>query len=171
MTRPRARELGIGFSGTPGPFNAITDVPGVGVGLTTVIEDAKPGIHQGLCTGVTAIGRRLGVTELQPVWAGMHSFNGNGELTGSHWIRDGGWLMGPVLLTNTHSVGIAHHAAIRWLIRHYPGDFTDRHLWALPVVGETYDGKLNDINAQAVTEEHVLAALDAAASGPGAGGN
>jgi D-aminopeptidase len=171
MTRPRARELGIAFSGTPGPFNAITDVRGVGVGLTTIIEDAKPGVHQGLCTGVTAIVPRLGAAELQPVWAGLHSFNGNGELTGSHWIRDGGWFMGPVLLTNTHSVGVAHHAAIRWLIRQHPDEFKQRHLWALPVVGETYDGTLNDINAQAVTEDHVLAALDAAASGTVAEGN
>jgi L-aminopeptidase/D-esterase-like protein len=171
MTRPRARELGLAFTGTPGFLNAITDVPGVGVGLTTILEDARPGVHRGLCTGVTAILPRLGATELRPVWAGLHCFNGNGELTGSHWIRDGGWFMGPVLLTNTHSVGIAHHAAIRWLIRRHSDAFADRHLWALPVVGETYDGKLNDINAQAITEEHVLAALDGAASGPVAEGN
>jgi L-aminopeptidase/D-esterase-like protein len=94
MTRPRARELGLPFTGRPGPFNAITDVPGVGVGLTTVIEDARPGAHKGLCTGVTAILPRLGTTELRPVWAGLHSFNGNGELTGSHWIAtvDGSWV-------------------------------------------------------------------------------
>ena len=171
MTRPRARELGLAFSGTPGPFNAITDVSGVGVGLTTVIEDVRAGVHGGLCTGVSAILPRLGATELRPVWAGLHSFNGNGELTGSHWIRDGGWFMGPVLLTNTHSVGVAHHAAIRWLIRRHPEEFASRHLWALPVVGETYDGKLNDINAQAITEEHVMAALDGATSGPVAEGN
>lgn len=171
MTRPRARELGLAFRGEPGPLNAITDVAGLGVGLATIIEEPRPGVHKGLCTGVTAIVPRLGAPRLHPVWAGMHSFNGNGELTGSHWIRDGGWFLGPVLLTNTHSVGIAHHAAIRWLTRRHPEEFASRHQWALPVVAETYDGVLSDINAQGVTEAHVLAALDSAATGPVAEGN
>lgn len=171
MTKPRARDAGLRFDGRPGPLNAITDVAGVGVGMATLIKDAVPGRHAGLCTGVTAIVPRLGATRLQPVWAGMHSFNGNGELTGSHWIRDGGWFLGPVLLTNTHSVGMTHHAAIRWLIRTHANELADGHQWFLPVVGETYDGVLNDINAQGVEERHVLAALDAAASGPVSEGN
>lgn len=171
MTKPRAREVGLRFEGIPGPLNAITDVAGIGVGMTTLIEPPATGRHGGLCTGVTAIVPRLGSRSLQPVWAGLHSFNGNGELTGSHWIRDGGWFLGPVLLTNTHSVGIAHHAAIRWLVRNHAPELSGRHQWFMPVVGETYDGILNDINAQAITEQHVLAALDTAGSGPVAEGN
>ena len=171
MTKPRARDLGLRFDGAPGPLNAITDVGGVGVGLTTLIEEARPGVHKGLCTGVTAVVPRLNARDLSPVWAGLHSFNGNGELTGSHWIRDGGWFLGPVLLTNTHSVGIAHHAAIRWLVSRHAEEFERLHQWVLPVVGETYDGILNDILAQSLTEAHVLAALDGAASGPVAEGN
>ncbi|WP_299655980.1 P1 family peptidase [uncultured Jannaschia sp.] len=171
MSRRRAREVGLRFEGQPGPLNAITDVAGIGVGMTTLIEAPAPGRHAGLCTGVTAIVPRLGFPTLQPVWAGLHSFNGNGELTGSHWIRDGGWFLGPVLLTNTHSVGIVHHAAIRWLIQNHASELEDRHQWFMPVVGETYDGILNDINAQAITEQHVLAALDTAVSGPVEEGN
>jgi len=171
MTKPRARALGLAFRGEPGPLNTITDVAGVGVGLATIIEDAREGVHAGLCTGVTAIMPRLGAPTLSPVWAGLHAFNGNGEMTGSHWIRDGGWFLGPVLLTNTHSVGIAHHAAIRWMVRRHPEAFKDHHQWLLPVVAETYDGVLSDINAQGVTEAHVLAALDGATAGSVAEGN
>ena len=166
--KPRARDLGLPFRGETGALNAITDVPGVLIGQTTLIEDDPRGA---VCTGVTAILPKGRDRLLEPVWAGVHALNGNGELTGTHWIEDGGHFTGPVLLTNTHSVGIAHHAAIRWMIAREPEAFADAHVWAMPVVGETYDGVLNSINAQALREEHVIAALDAAAPGPVAEGN
>lgn len=168
---PRARDIGLEFAGTPGPLNAITDVPGITVGYRTVIEPARPGGHKGLCTGVTAILPRGVSGSIQPVWAGLHSFNGNGELTGGHHIADLGWFMGPVMLTNSHSVGMVSHATVGWMIDRYRDVFTEDHMWCLPVVGETYDGVLNDINARAVTEAHARAALDSAASGPVAEGN
>ncbi len=169
--RPRARDLGLHFGGTPGAWNAITDVPGLTVGFATVIEDARPGVHQGLCTGVTAIVPRGTSGALTPVWAGVHSFNGNGELTGSHHIADLGWFLGPVMLTNSHSVGIVSHAVVGWMIDRHREVFARDHMWCLPVVAETYDGVLSDINARGVTEAHARAALDAAASGPLAEGN
>jgi D-aminopeptidase len=168
---PRARDIGLHFDGTPGPCNAITDVPGITVGYSTVIEEAVPGVHAGLCTGVTAIIPRGESGAIEPVWAGVHSFNGNGELTGSHHIRDMGWFMGPVLLTNSHSVGIVSHAAVGWMIDRYAETFATDHMWCLPVVGETYDGTLNDINARGVTEAHALEALNTATSGMVAEGN
>lgn len=168
---PRARDVGLEFDGVPAARNAITDVPGVTVGFATVIEDALPGVHKGLCTGVTAIVPRGESGEMTPVWAGVHSFNGNGELTGSHHIRDLGWFMGPVMLTNSHSVGIVSHAAVGWMIDRYREDFERHHMWCLPVVGETYDGILNDINARGVTEVHARAALDTASSDPVPEGN
>tara|TARA_R110002049_G_scaffold203654_1_gene374207 strand:+ start:1145 stop:2242 length:1098 start_codon:yes stop_codon:yes gene_type:complete len=167
----RARDIGVQFLGTPGPFNAITDVPGVTVGFATVIEDAVPGVHKGLCTGVSAIIPRGVSGAIEPVWAGVHSFNGNGELTGSHHIKDLGWFLGPVMLTNSHAVGIVSHATVGWMIDRYPAVFEADHMWCLPVVGETYDGVLNDINARGVTEAHAWAALNSAASGPVAEGN
>lgn len=170
-TRPRARDIGLHFDGTPGPHNAITDVDGITVGQTTVIEDAKPGHHKGLCTGVTAILPRGTSGSLQPVWAGLELFNGNGELTCGHHISDLGWFMGPVMITNSHSVGMVSHAATGWWIEQHRAAFDEQHLWYLPVVGETYDGVLNDITARGVTEDHVRAALDAAAPGPVAEGN
>ncbi len=170
-TTPRARDIGLHFDGTPGPFNAITDVAGVTVGFATVIEDAVPGVHKGLCTGVSAIIPRGVSGAIEPVWAGVHSFNGNGELTGSHHINDLGWFMGPVMLSNTHSVGIVSHATVGWMLDRYSAAFETDHMWCLPVVGETYDGVLSDINARGVTEAHALAALNAAASGPVAEGN
>lgn len=167
----RARDLGLPFKGAPGPHNAITDVPGVTVGFETVIAEAVAGSHNGLCTGVTAIIPRGESGEMTPVWAGMHSFNGNGELTGAHHIRDMGWFMGPVMLTNSHNVGMVGHAATGWMIERYADAFAADHLWYLPVVGETYDGVLNDINARGVGESHVRAALDSASSGPVGEGN
>ncbi|MGE3650096.1 MAG: P1 family peptidase [Reyranellaceae bacterium] len=151
------------FDGVPGAFNAITDVPGIAVGLTTLVEGSAR-------TGVTAIVPRAGEAEMRPVWAGIHRFNGNGEMTGSHWIEDGGYVNGPICITNTHSVGIVHHAAVRWMIRRYPR-FASDHLWAMPVVAETYDGVINDINGQHVTEAHALAALDGATGGTVPEGN
>src|SRR5690606_316340 len=97
--------------------------------------------------------------------------NGNGEMTGAHWIRDSGSLFGPICITNTHSVGTAHHATVKWMISHFAEAFRDQHLWAMPVVAETYDGVLNDINGQHVNEEHVVAALNDAGAGPVLEGN
>lgn len=171
--KPRGRDLGLDLPGRTGRFNAITDVDGVAVGLRTIIDEAdRPGRPLPVRTGVTAILPRASAHTPGPVWAGIHRLNGNGEMTGSHWIEDGGYFMGPVLITNTHSVGMAHHAAINWMQQRYPavyggGDF----LWMMPVVAETYDGLLNDINGQHVSEADVIAALENARSGPVREGN
>ena len=161
-TRPRARGLGVPFNGTPGPLNAITDVAGVHVGHETILADGAEGVA--VRTGVTAVlprGRRY-----DPVFAGWFSLNGNGEMTGTTWLAESGFLEGPVLLTNTHSVGVVRDAAVEWMIRHGlydPNAFG--HYWMLPVVAETYDGFLNDINGFHVRPEHVFAALDGATAG------
>lgn len=165
MTRPRARDLGLPFPGTPGPLNAITDVQGVTVGFTTLTDPARK-----MRTGVTAILPRPGTTP-QPVWAGVFALNGNGEMTGTHWINDAGYFIGPVLITNTHGIGAAHLGATRWMISHYAEYFAKEHAWAMPVVAETYDGLLNDINALHVTPEHAIAALEARSGGPVAEGS
>lgn len=160
---PRARDLGVPFPGDPGPFNAITDVPGVHVGHTTLIEGAD------VRTGVTAILPRGPIHA--PVFAGYHALNGNGEMTGTIWIEESGFLEGPVMITNTHSVGVVRDAVIAWTVEkklYHPleGDV----FWSLPVVAETYDGALNDINGFHVKPAHVFAALDSASSGPVAEG-
>ena len=165
MTRPRARDLGLPFPGTPGPLNAITDVAGLTVGFCTLTDPA-----QKMRTGVTAILPRPG-TVPQPVWAGQYSLNGNGEMTGTHWINDAGYFLGPVLITNTHGVGAAHLGATRWMIEHYADYFQNHHAWAMPVVAETYDGVLNDINAMHVQPQHARAALEALQAGPVAEGS
>lgn len=159
--KPRARDLGLPFPGTTGPFNAITDVKGVRVGFTTLTDPAKQ-----MRTGVTAILPRDEKGSPQPVWAGFFSLNGNGEMTGVHWVNDAGYFLGPVLITNTHGIGACHHGATEWMIRNYDSHFTHEHAWAMPIVAETYDGLLNDINAMHVKPEHAVAALDAAKSGP-----
>ena len=173
MSKPRARELGLPFPGQTGPFNAITDVPGIEVGYCTRIEGTGPLVpgKGPVRSGVTAILPRGRLSEPQPVWAGMYALNGNGEMTGTHWIRDGGYFVGPVCITNTHSVGMVHHAATKWIIQNYAGRWESEHLWAMPVVAETYDGVLNDINGQHITEENALFAINAATSGPVAEGN
>lgn len=163
---PRARDLGLDVPGTPGPFNAITDVPGVRVGYETLIDAAR-----NLRTGVTAILPRADENNPKPVWAAQYALNGNGEMTGSHWIADAGWFFGPIMVTNTHSVGMVHHAATRWMIDTYKDYFETCHAWAMPVVAETYDGVLSDINAQAITPDHAKRALESAASGPVAEGS
>lgn len=165
MTRPRARDLGLPFPGMPGPLNAITDIPGLTVGFCTLTDPA-----QKMRTGVTAILPRPG-TEPKPVWAGQYALNGNGEMTGTHWINDAGYFIGPILITNTHGVGAAHLGATRWMIDTYADYFRDHHAWAMPVVAETYDGVLNDINALHVRPEHARAALDALTGGPVAEGS
>lgn len=154
MTKPRARDLGIHFEGTPGPLNAITDVDGVQVGYATVIEgDAAR-------TGVTIIHPR-GKSDHDPVFAGWFPFNGNGELTGSAWIEEGGFLEGPIGITNTHSVGLVRDSIIAWQVEH--GAIFQR--WSCPVVGETADGWLNDMNGFHLRREHVWQALESAHAG------
>jgi len=159
--KPRARDLGLPFTGQTGPFNAITDVAGVKVGFTTLTDPA-----QGIRTGVTAILPRGHDPEPRPVWAGHYALNGNGEMTGTHWIDDAGYFIGPICITNTHSVGMVHHGATRWMIDTYADYFRNEHAWAMPVVAETYDGVLNDINGLHVSAEHAIAALNTAQSGP-----
>lgn len=167
----RARDLGLPLPGTPGRYNAITDVPGVEVGYTTIkLLADEPGEPQ-IYTGVTAVLPRGHSQRPTAVWAGQYDLNGNGEMTGSHWIDDAGYFMGPICLTNTHSVGIVHHAAVGWMIHQYPEYFRDHYAWALPVVAETYDGLVNDINGRHVTEDHVLQAISSASTGPIAEGN
>ena len=161
----RARGLGVPLPGRPGPHNAITDVPGVEVGYTTLIEGhGRLEVGKGpVRTGVTAILPRGKAGSEGPVFAGCFSLNGNGELTGSHWVEESGQCEGPITITNTHSCGIARDATVRWLFARYP------HLTAaggLPVAGETWDGILNDINGFHLRTGHVLAALDGASSGP-----
>jgi D-aminopeptidase len=169
MTKLRARALGLPCPGTPGPLNAITDIAGLGVGFTTIIslDGQVPQIR----TGVTAIVPHLAETAPLCTWAGFHALNGNGEMTGTHWVEDAGLIRGPVLITNTHSVGIVHHAAVRWMMTRYAEALAGHHFWAMPVVAETYDGTLNDINGLHVTEADALAALEAARPGPVAEGN
>jgi L-aminopeptidase/D-esterase-like protein len=159
--KPRARDLGVPFDGTPGRYNAITDVAGVEVGHTTLSRGNGPLVEgKGpVRTGVTAILPR-GRTARQPVFAGWFTLNGNGEMTGTTWVEESGLLEGPVLITNTHSVGVARDAAIQWMLKHQPG-----FRWALPVVAETWDGVLNDINGFHVKPEHVFGALDGARGG------
>jgi len=173
MSKVRARDLGLDFPGTPGPYNAITDVPGVLVGYTTLIEGGGPLVvgRGPVRTGVTAILPRGRDAIPRPVWAGQFSLNGNGEMTGVHWIHDAGYFVGPVCITNTHSVGVVHHAAVRWMLDRYAESFNAHHLWAMPVVAETYDGTLNDINGQHLREEHVLSAIEHAAGGVPAEGS
>ncbi len=162
----RARDLGIPFEGTPGKFNAITDVPGVEVGYTTLISgEGKLEVGKGpLRTGVTAILPRGHASLNDPVYAGFFSLNGNGEMTGTAWIEESGFLEGPIIITNTHSVGVARDAVIAWRVRHGAADKTG-YWWSLPVVAETWDGWLNDINGFHVKPEDVWRALDTAHGG------
>jgi len=168
----RARDLGIPFSGQPGAANAITDVPGVRVGYKTLLEDlaADAAGPVAVRTGITAILPGTHANLFTPTWAGISSFNGNGEMTGTHWINESGTFTGPILLTNTHSVGMAHHACLQWLTRR-PEYEAARDRWLLPVVAETCDDVMNDINGFHITAAHVCAALDNAAGGALAEGN
>src|SRR5437016_2937293 len=162
----RARDLGIPFEGTPGKFNAITDVPGVEVGYTTLISDeGKLEVGKGpVRTGVTAILPRGHASLNDPVYAGFFSLNGNGEMTGTTWVDESGFLEGPIVITNTHSVGVARDAVIAWRVKHGAAD-TAGYWWSLPVVAETWDGWLNDINGFHVKPEDVWGALDTAHDG------
>ena len=163
--KPRARDLGIPFSGQPGPRNAITDVQGVLVGMSTLIHgDASDKNASCARTGVTAILPRGRGSLLDPVMAGSVVLNGNGEVTGTAWIAESGFLEGPIMLTNTESVGTVRDATITWRRRQGPADASGS-FWSLPVVAETWDGRLNDLGAQHVRAEHAFAALDGAQSG------
>jgi D-aminopeptidase len=167
QSKPRARQLGVALEGTPGPANAITDVPGVEVGHRTLISGDS------VRTGVTAVWPR-GKASNDPVFGGYFSQNGNGDMTGTHWLEESGFLDGPVLITNTHSVGVVRDAYLSWLVRNkrtpgtnvFAGGF-----YTYPIVAETYDGYLNDVNGFHVRPEDVTAALESAASGPVPEGN
>jgi D-aminopeptidase len=168
--KPRARDLGVPFDGDPGAANAITDVAGLEVGQTTLIRgEGKLVVGEGpVRTGVTMILPR-GKANHAPVFAGWFSLNGNGEMTGTAWIDEAGILDGPIGLTNTHSVGLVRDSIIQWQVKHGRG--AGEVWWSLPVVAETWDGWLNDLNGFHVKPEHVFAAIDAAQGGPvGEGG-
>jgi D-aminopeptidase len=165
--KPRARDLGVPFDGTPGPNNAITDVAGVTVGHTTLISgEGKLVVGKGpVRTGVTAVLPRGKDTMMNPVFAGWFSQNGNGEMTGTTWVEESGFLEGPVMITNTHSVGVVRDAVIQWRVTHGQPDGSG-YWWSLPVVAETWDGYLNDINGFHVKPEHAFHAIDTAHGGP-----
>ncbi|MDX2071814.1 MAG: P1 family peptidase [Haliscomenobacter sp.] len=167
--KPRARDIGIPFEGTPGPYNAITDVKGVEVGYSTIIAGQGENIRgKGpVRTGVTAILPRGRVNN--PVYANWYSLNGNGEMTGTTWITESGFLETPLMITNTNSVGVVRDAVLKWFVDHhwYQEDFW----YTYPVVAETYDGFLNDIYGFHVKESHAYAALDSAKTGPIKEGN
>ena len=164
----RARELGVPFEGTPGALDAITDVAGVAVGQVTLVQDLANG-HK-VRTGVTAILPRGHDTFDTPAFAGWFALNGNGEMTGTAWLDESGQLEGPVMLTNTHSVGVVRDAVIAERVKAGGADASG-YWWSLPVVAETWDGDLNDINGFHVRPEHVAQALHEARGGPVAEGN
>src|SRR5271169_3768172 len=169
---PRARDLGIPFDGTPGALNAITDVAGVEVGFTTLISGSgKLVVGKGpVRTGVTAVLPRGKKSINDPVFAGWYSLNGNGEMTGTTWVEESGFLEGPVMITNTHSVGVVRDATIKWRFEHGAADLSG-YWWSLPVVAETWDGELNDINGFHVKPDDAYHSLNSAAGGPVAEGN
>lgn len=171
QSKPRARDLGVPFEGTPGPLDAITDVKGVEVGHTTLIfGTGKLVVGQGpVRTGVTAILPR-GKAPARQVFAGWFSLNGNGEMTGTTWVEESGFLQGPIMITNTHSVGVVRDAVIKWRVGLAPPEDIG-YWWGLPVVAETYDGYLNDVNGFPVTSQDAIHALDSAQPGPVAEGN
>jgi len=170
--KKRARNLGVPFDGTPGPYNAITDVEGVMVGHSTIVTgEGRLVVGKGpIRTGATAIlpiGR-----DYDPVFAGWSCLNGNGEMTGTTWVEESGFLEGPVMITNTHSVGVVHDAVIEWMNQQKAKDPSiTAQSWSLPVVAETYDGRLNDINGFHVKRRHVFEALEGASPGPVEEGN
>ena len=171
QAKPRARDLGVPFDGTPGANNGITDVKGVEVGHTTLISGfgKLKGGEGPVRTGVTAVLPR-GKESLDPVFGAWFTLNGNGEMTGTTWLEDSGFLDGPVMITNTHSVGIVRDAVIAWRIKKAPPD-ANGYSWSLPVVAETADDDLNDMNGFHVKPEHALHALDTAHGGPVEEGN
>ena len=171
QTKSRARDLGVPFDGTPGKYNAITDVNGVEVGHTTLISGSgKLKVGQGpIRTGVTAIHPR-GKEANDSVFGAWFTLNGNGEMTGTTWLEDSGFLNGPIMITNTHSVGVVRDAVIAWKVKRGNPDM-EGYWWSLPVVAETWDGYLNDINGFHVKPEDAFHALDTAHTGPVEEGN
>ncbi|MGB7152147.1 MAG: P1 family peptidase [Terriglobales bacterium] len=171
QAKPRARDLGVPFDGTPGTYNAITDVKGVEVGHTTLISGSgKLKVGEGpVRTGVTAVLPR-GKDSLDPVFGAWFTLNGNGEMTGTTWLEDSGILDGPVMITNTHSVGVVRDAVIAWKVKRGQPDM-EGYWWSLPVVAETWDGYLNDINGFHVKPDNAFHALDSAHGGPVEEGN
>ena len=170
---PRARDLGVPFDGTPGPLNAITDIRGVEVGHSTIIRgEGALRVGEGpVRTGVTAVLPRGRTGSLNdPVFAGWFALNGAGEMTGTTWIEESGFLEGPVMLTNTHSVGAVHQGTIAWRVGQGGPDPTG-YYWSNPVVAETWDGELNDINGFHVRGSNAAEALSSAHGGPVAEGN
>lgn len=165
--KTRARDLGVPFDGTPGPLNAITDVAGVTVGHTTLISgEGKLEVGKGpVRTGVTAVFPRGKDSKDTGVFAAWWSLNGNGEMTGTTWVEESGFLIGPVMITNTHSVGVVRDAVIQWTVAHRKVG-PDDDWWSLPVVAETWDGWLNDINGFHVKPEHVFHAMETSHGGP-----
>ncbi|MCC6617926.1 MAG: P1 family peptidase [Chloroflexi bacterium] len=155
--KPRARSLDIPFAGAPGAWNAITDVPGLELGYVTLVSGTD------VRTGVTAIHPRGRGNPGDPCFAGYHSQNGNGEMTGVSWINESGSFAGPICVTNTHAVGVAHGSIVRWTAIHHPAI---AEAWLLPVAAETWDGYLNDINGGHVNEAVGVQALESAATGP-----
>ena len=171
-TKSRARDLGFHFDGSPGPLNAITDVSGVQVGHTTLIE-GEGKLVQGkgpIRTGVTAILPRGDRSLDDPCFAGWSSLNGNGEMTGTTWVEESGFAEGPIMITNTHSVGIVRDAVISWRTSQGSADASG-YWWSLPIVAETWDGLLNDINGFHVKEKHAHEAIRNAKGGPVEEGN
>jgi len=171
QSKPRARDLGIPFDGTPGPFNAITDVKGVEVGYSTIISgDGKLVVGKGpVRTGVTVVFPK-GKEFRDRLFGAWFTLNGNGEMTGTTWLQESGFLVTPILITNTHSVGVVRDALIEWNVKRGGGEEHSGD-YSLPVVAETYDGFLNDINGFHVRKEHVFQALESAKSGPISEGN
>ena len=171
QTKPRARDLGVPFDGTPGANNAITDVKGVEVGHATLISGSgKLKVGEGpVRTGVTAVLPR-GRNDNDDVFGAWFTLNGNGEMTGTTWLEDSGFLDGPIMITNTHSVGVVRDAVIAWKVKRGNPDM-EGYWWSLPVVAETWDGYLNDINGFHVKPEHVFQALESAHGGPVEEGN
>jgi D-aminopeptidase len=171
QTSPRARDLGVPFEGTPGPLNSITDVQGVEVGYRTLISgEGKLEVGQGpVRTGVTAIFPR-GKASVDPVFAGWFTENGNGEMTGTTWVDESGFLYGPAMITNTHSVGVVRDEVIAWQLKHGTS-LPLEDWWSLPLVAETWDGYLNDINGFHVKPEDADAAMADAHGGAIAEGN
>ena len=168
MATDRARDLGIPFEGTPGSLNAITDVSGVTVGHATLHGKSPAG--KAIHTGVTAILPRGAASGSTPVFGAWFAQNGNGEMTGTAWIDESGFIEGPIMLTNTHSVGTVRDAVIAYRVAQGDADASG-YWWSLPVVAETWDGHLNDINGFHVKPEHAVQAINNAKSGPVAEGN
>jgi len=168
----RSKELGLFKSHLPsGKFNSITDIKDFLVGYKTICQKPNASNSSLIRSGVTVLLPRGREKNPSPVWAGFYSLNGNGEMTGTHWIKDGGYFVGPICLTNSHNIGIVHHTATKWMIKNYKKQWTENHLWAMPVVAETYDGVLSNINSQPITENDVWQAFSNAKTGKVKEGN